>query len=209
MHETSLEALSMLRDPSHFSWYVIPLFAMVVYTYFVEIGKKNWNLVLAALAIWGTEWCLEVINALFLHFTQYSAVWTEVGPTAYLIFVGVNIETTFMFAMMGIVFCRVLPEDRNMKILGIDNRLFLTFGYSIFCVFIEVLLNQIGVLVWNYWWWNFPNVWLIIIFGYSLYYFIGFHVFDTESWNRKIGIVGGLWGAAILSTILFVSLGWI
>jgi hypothetical protein len=37
----ALEALSRLRDPGHFQWYVVPLFAIVVYFYSLEIERKN------------------------------------------------------------------------------------------------------------------------------------------------------------------------
>ena len=35
--ESATQALSILRDASLFQWYVIPLFALVVYVYSVEI----------------------------------------------------------------------------------------------------------------------------------------------------------------------------
>ncbi len=209
MHESSLKALSMLRDPSLFQWYVIPLLAVVFYCYFVEIERRNWNLILAGLAVWGVEVCLEVINALVLYFTDFSAVWTEVGPTAYLILVGVNIETTFMFAMMGLVFCRVVPKDPAVKIFGIPNRWFFTTLYSCFCVCIEVILNQMGVLVWNYWWWNWPNIWLIVIFGYSLYFVVAFRVMDMKEMRHKVMTVGSIWAVGIVSGVVFIGLGWI
>jgi len=51
--ESALEALKILRDGSQFQWYVIPLFALVVYVYANEVEKRNWNLVFAGLAFWG------------------------------------------------------------------------------------------------------------------------------------------------------------
>jgi len=49
---SALQALSILRDGSQFQWYVIPLFALVVYVYAVEIERQNWSLVFAGLAFW-------------------------------------------------------------------------------------------------------------------------------------------------------------
>ena len=37
--ESATQALSILRDASLFQWYVIPLFALVVYVYSVEIER--------------------------------------------------------------------------------------------------------------------------------------------------------------------------
>ena len=103
MSDSALQALSILRDGSHFQWYVIPLLAFVFYVYTVEAEKRNWNLILAALAFWGMDWFNEIWNGLVLRFTGYAPVWGEPGPTAYLILVGLNIETMFMFAVAGIV----------------------------------------------------------------------------------------------------------
>ena len=50
---SAAQALSILRDTSHFQWYLIPLFALVVYVYAVEVERRNWNLVFAGLAFWG------------------------------------------------------------------------------------------------------------------------------------------------------------
>ena len=48
--ESSVQALSILRDGSQFQWYVIPLLVIVLYVYAVEIEKRNWNVLLAGLA---------------------------------------------------------------------------------------------------------------------------------------------------------------
>jgi len=53
MTPSALEAQRILRDGSLFQWYVIPLFALVVYVYAAEVERRNWNLVLAGLAFWG------------------------------------------------------------------------------------------------------------------------------------------------------------
>ena len=39
MTDSAQEALRILRDGSQFQWYVIPLFALVVYVYAVEIVR--------------------------------------------------------------------------------------------------------------------------------------------------------------------------
>ena len=47
MTEASQQALAILRDPGQFQWYVIPLFALVVYVYAQEFERQNWSLVFA------------------------------------------------------------------------------------------------------------------------------------------------------------------
>jgi len=41
MTESAQQALSILRDGSVFQWYVITLFALVVYVYANEIERRN------------------------------------------------------------------------------------------------------------------------------------------------------------------------
>jgi hypothetical protein len=208
--ESSLQALSMLRDPSHFQWYLIPLLAFVIYVYFVEVERQAWNVVMAGLAFYGLEWFLEILNALWLHFSQYSAVWTAPGDTAYLLTVGLNVEISMMFAVAGVAFAKVLPQDRTVKILGLPNRWFFVIANSVFCVFVEVILNFWGALVWEYNWWNWPNVWLIIVIGYSLYMIFSFWIHDMESMTRKIAIVSAMYVIDIVCLVVFMGvLRWI
>jgi len=121
--ESALQALSILRDPSQFQWYVIPLFALVVYVYTVEIERQNWDLVFAGLAFWGMDWFNEIWNGLVFYFSNYAPVWGAPGNTAYLILIGLNIEIMFMFSIAGVAFSKMLPKDRSLKILGVPNRI--------------------------------------------------------------------------------------
>lgn len=208
--ESAQQALSILRDGSTFQWYVIPLFAFVVYVYAVEVERKNWNLFFAGLAYWGMDWFNEIWNGLVLHFTGYAPVWGAPGKTAYLILTGLNIEICFMFAIAGIVFSKLLPADKKMKILGIPNRLFIAIAGSIFTVFVEVLLNKIGALTWDYSWWNAKAPFLIFLFGYFHFFIISFWVHDMKTVKQKMITVGTIYSMNIICLILFMGiLGWI
>ncbi len=210
MTEASRDALEILRDASLFQWYLVPLFALVVYVYAVEIERRNWSCVLAGLAFYGMDLFNEIWNALVLHFTDRSAVWTAPGATAYLIFVGLTIEITFMFAVAGVAFTKLLPADKSLKILGIPNRWLFAVVNSIFCVFVEVLLNRAGALVWEYPWWNFPNIGLIVLFGYLPFMAVSFWVYDMEKIRNKIATVSVIYAVDLTAIILFAwLLGWI
>jgi len=210
MTEASRQALEILRDTSLFQWYVVPLFAIAVYVYAVEIERRNWSIVLAGLAFFGMDVFNETWNALVLHFTDRSAVWTTPGDTAYLILVGLTIEISFMFAVAGVAFVKLLPADKNMRILGIPNRWFFAVVNSVFCVFVEVLLNRADALVWEYPWWNFPNVWLIVLFGYLPFMTVAFWVYDMERIRNKITAVSAIYAVDLAAIILFgVLLRWI
>ena len=201
--ESALQALKHLRDGSTFQWYVIPLLAFVFYVYASEIEKKNWSLVFAGLAYWGMDWFNEIWNGLVFHFTQYAPVWGTPGKSAYVILVGLNIEICFMFAIAGIVFAKMLPKDKHLKILGIPNRLFYAIAGSIFTVFVEVLLNAVGALTWEYSWWNAKAPWLIFLFGYFYFFLISFWVYDMKGVQKKAMTVGIIFGFDIVCLILF------
>ena len=208
--ESALEALKILRDGSLFQWYVIPLFALVVYVYAVEVERRNWDMLFAGLAFWGMDWFNEIWNGLVFHFTQYAPVWGVPGKTAYLILIGLNIEICFMFAIAGIGFAKLLPKDKRMKILGLPNRLFMAISGSAFCVFVEVLLNSIGALTWDYPWWSAGAPWLIFVFGYLHFFLISFWVFDMETIKRKVMTVAVIYVVDIAFLIIFLGiLKWI
>ncbi len=207
---SAIEAVKILRDGSQFQWYVIPLFAFVVYVYAVEIERKNWNLVFAGLAFWGMDWFNEIWNSLVFHFTNFAPVWGAPGKTAYLIFIGLNIEICFMFAIAGIVFSKLLLPDKKTKILGIPNRIFFAVVYSIFCVFVELFLNSVGALTWDYSWWNATRPLLIILFGYLPFFLVAYWVFDMESVRKKVVTTGIIYSVNIIAIIVFgFILGWL
>jgi hypothetical protein len=208
--ESASQALRILRDGSQFQWYVIPLFALVVYVYAAEIERGNWSLVFAGLAYWGMDWFNEIWNGLVFHFTQYAPVWGTPGKTAYLILIGLNIEICFMFAIAGVTFSKMLPRDKKMKVLGLPNRLFFAIAGSIFCVFVEVLLNAVGALTWDYTWWRAGVPWLIFLIGYLPFFLVAFWVFDMESVKQKAITVGSILGFDVVCLVVFGAiLNWI
>lgn len=210
MSDFALEALSRLRDGSNFQWYVIPLLAFVFYVYTIEAEKRNWNLILAGLAFWGADWLNEIINGLVFRATGYAPIWAEPGPTAYLILVGLNIETMFMFAVAGIIWTKMLHPDRNFKYLGIPNRWAVAIGGTIFSVFVEYLLNSVNALTWDYAWWNRGTPWLILIFGYLWFFVFAFWVYDTDDFKQKLRVVGTIWAMDVIGLIVFAGfLKWI
>jgi hypothetical protein len=210
MSDFTIQALSRLRDGSNFQWYVIPLLSFVFYVYTIEAEKKNWNLVLVGLAFWGADWLNEILNSLVLRFTGYAPIWAEPGPTAYLILIGLNIETMFMFAVAGLVWSKMLHPDKNFKYLGIPNRWAVALLGSAFCVFVEYLLNSVNALTWDYAWWSRGMPILIFIFGYLWFFIFAFWVHDMPTMKQKLQTVGAIWAVDVVSLIVFAGfLKWI
>ena len=211
MTPSATAALALVRDPALFKWYVIPLLLIVIHAYGEQIAERRWSVVLGAAAFWLMDWVNEIWNALFLHFNQYAPVWATPGHgSAYVILVGLNIEISFMFAMMGLYAMRQLPVDASAKVLGIDNRWFLAIVNSILCVLVEIVLNRIGALTWDLEYWSATCPWLIFLIGYLPFFVVGYWVHDMQDVRRQLRVVSGLAALVVISLVTFGAvLGWI
>lgn len=208
----SILALSKLRQLNpELGWYVIPLLAIVLYIYGVEIKNAretgNWSTIFAGLTILGLDLINEIWNGLVFAFTDYSAFWTTPGASAYIILIGWNIEIAFMFSIAGIIFAKFLPDDKNKKILGIPNRWAMAIGFTLFCVIVEIFLNLGNYLIWEYVWWHWYNPFLIFLIGY-FYFFVGaFYVYDLPDRKSKVKVVGIIYAIGIGLLCIFLPLG--
>ena len=208
--EFAQQALDILRDHSQFQWYVISLLAIVTYIYSSEIYNKCWNAVFAGLAFWGADSINEIINSIFFYLNGRAPLWAAPGGTAYLVLIGLNIEIMFMFAIAGIAWSKMLLPDPENRILGVPNRWFIALTGSAFCVFVEILLNHIDALTWDWPWWSASAPWLIFAVGYLWFFLIAFWVYDMNDVRRQSRVVGTLWGAVAALVLVFgVGLGWL
>jgi len=208
--EFAQQAQDILRDHNQFQWYVISLLAIVTYIYSSEMYNKCLNAVFAGLAFWGADSINEIINSIFFHLNGRAPLWATPGDTAYLVLIGLNIEIMFMFSIAGIAWSKVLLPDPATRILGIPNRWFIALAGSAFCVLVEILLNRIDALTWDWPWWSASAPWLIFLVGYLWFFLIAFWVHDMNDIKRQTRVVGTLWGlVAILVLVFGVGLGWL
>jgi len=204
------EAQHLLRAPDKFDWSTVTLLALVVYVYAVEVQAQRWSAVLAGLAFWLMDWFNEIVNALVLHFDGHAALWTVTGRSSYVILIGLTIEITLFFAINGIVFTKMLPAERSVRILGLPNRWALSIGLSLVSVGVELLLHADGVFHWYYWWWNVASFPVIVVLGYLTFYVVSFTVYDMPRLARKVGVVGALASLDLIAGLVFGPLlGWI
>lgn len=200
--------MTVLRDSSHFSWTIVPLFVIVVYLYFRQAELGNWSRILAALALWGMDWINEILNALVFRFTGYAPVWGIGHESSWLILIGINVEITLMFLVMGLAATTLLPADKRLRVFGINNRLFFACANSVICVLVELVLNHFGMLIWRWSWWNATHPWLIFLVGYLPFFLVAYAVYDMESRHRQIATVAAILGVDAVALATFISLGW-
>ena len=191
MTPATQQALSILRSPDHFQWYLVPMLAFVIYAYVTEVERGRWDAVFAGLILSVTEFTWEIGNALLVPITGYSALWVTPGDTAYLILVGLTIEIFLMFSVAGLILVKLLPADRTKRIGGIPNRWLIPIGLGLFCVGIESTLNQWGALVWDWRFWSWPHLYLLVV-GYCAPFLIVAWIYDRWSLKAK-AIFFGCW----------------
>lgn len=206
----TLRAERLVRDPSLFKWYAIALLALVIYAYANEVERRRFDIIAAGLAVWLADWFNEIVNSLVLEATDRAPLWATTGPTAYQFLVGLNVEISFMFALAGIVYAKLLPPDRSVRVLGMPNRLAIALGLSIVSVAVELFLNAAGTFHWEYWWWNTPFVPLIVVFGYLWFYLYAAWVYDAPTPRRRWTRIGALAAVDVAMGLVFgVGFGWL
>jgi len=215
MTDASVRALQGLRDFSTLKWYVIPFLAIVLFIYAKEMRKarssKNWDPIFAGLTLFGMDFFNETWNGWVLAISGRSAFWTAPGETALRTTVGWNIEIMFMFAIAGIVFYYMCPEDRNEKILGLPGRWFWAIAFSAFCVLVECVLNKGGLLVWEYPFWNrsIGGIWLIFLFGYFEFFVAINLVLALKTARRKASVIGIIYAVPVIMNVFgFAIMHW-
>lgn len=202
--DNTVKTLLNLRNPELFSWDLISLLLIVLYIYVNEWSKGNKAVILGGAAFWGMDLFNEIWNGLFLHFTKTAPVWGAPGnDSGFIIFAGLNIEISIMFAVLGICSVKLLPKDKDIKYFGINNRIFLACFGSLTAVIIEVILNKLGALTWEWKYWNPGFPYLIFLFGYLPFFAAAYFVHDLDSIKKQVYAVSGIFTIDIIAIIIF------
>ena len=195
-------AIAAVRDPSNFHWSILTLFAIVMIIYSNEIKAKNYRAVASALMLYSIHWLYEIANAIICHFSGY-ALWT-VSPesTSFILLIGVSAELSLMFSIAGFT-CKLLPEDKNKKILGINNRWFFGISFALFCSVFEIFLAWTPAFIWVYPWWGALPVFITTYIPF----FVGAYLVYDLPLKKQIKAVGSLMAINILLLVVLVPLG--
>ncbi len=203
--ELTNQALQLLRNGEPFQWHFITLLSLVVYVYMNEYSKKNWNGIAAGLSLYMVHWFYEISNSLIQHFSGH-ALWTVPTGTSYLLLIGVCWEISMMFAISGIIVSKMLPEDPDTKIMGINVRLFLAIGTAALYSLVEIFLASTPAFHWVYNWWGSFPVFVTVYIPFFMaatysYYWTG---------RKQLMFIGGLFSLNAIMLIIFAGiLKWI
>ena len=191
-----------MRDTSNFNWTFIALLAVIVMLYVDEVHKKNYKVIAAALMLYSVHWLYEIANAVICHFTGY-ALWT-VSPesTSYILLIGVSWELSMMFAIAGFT-SKLMPQDKNMKLLGINNRVVFAIGGALLFSLVEIFLAGTPAFIWVYPWWGALPVFITV---YIPFFLASYLIYDREPKAQKKWI-GSLACINIVLLAVLVPLG--
>jgi hypothetical protein len=200
--EATRQAERLVRDPHLFKWYAVALLALVIYAYANEAERRRYDVIAAGVAVWFADWFNEIVNALVLQASDRAPLWASTGPTAYQFLVGLNVEISFMFALAGIVYAKLLPPK--------GHRLTIALGLSVVSVAVELFLHASGTFHWHYWWWNVASAPVIVVFGYLWFYMFAAWVYDAPDDRRRWTRVGALAAIDVAMALVFgVGFGWL
>lgn len=202
--EVTQKTLAIVRKLDNLDWLLVVCFAFVLYVYATTFEQKKYNQIAAGLALYAVHWFVEIVNALIQHFAGH-ALWTASGGSAFVILVGVGIEISFMFAVSGLILSKLLPKDKNMKILGINNRIVFAIINALLISIIEIPLAASPIFQWVYPWWGMLTVWILV---YIPFFLAAFLCHDAKPKNRKI-FIGSLFALNLIMMLVFIPLGWI
>jgi hypothetical protein len=174
------KALAILRSGDYFNLSAIFMLVVVLYIYFNEYHKKNFNAIVAGLTLYVIHWFVEIINGV-VQSVLGDALWTVPAGTSYLILIGLGIELNLMFSIAGIAQSKLLPEDPKEPMLkvgrySIRKPLAIGIGNALVASIIEIFLTFTRTFVWAWWWWNAITVFIFVyipffvVSAYSYYW---------------------------------------
>lgn len=107
-----------------------------------------------------------------------------------------------MFSIAGFT-ADLLPEDKNKKILGINNRWFFAIASALGFSLFEIFLASTPAFVWVYPWWGALPVFITV---YIPFFLAAYLIYDAKPKTQKT-FLGVVWGLVALLLIVLIPLG--
>lgn len=193
-----------VRSTENFNWTFIFILAVVFYVYWSEINKKNYDAVVAGLALYGVHWLYEITNAIIGHFAGYPLWTVSNDSTTFILLIGVSWELSMMFSLAGIISYKMMPTDKK-KMFGLDKRITVTIMMALLFALFESFLAGTSnhSFIWVYKWWGVIPV---FITTYIPFFIASNYVPDMEP-RKRTRFLAVLWGLVALLLIILIPLG--
>ena len=213
----SQDAMDLVRDivvrsTQNFNWTFIFILAVVFYIYWSEIHKKNWDIVVAGLALYGVHWLYEIANAIIGKIFGYPLWSVSNDSTTFILLIGVCWELSMMFSIAGIISFKMLPQDRTKRYFtkggtrkGISCKLVGALDMALLFALFESFLAGTSnhSFIWVYKWWGVIPV---FVTTYIPFFLAANYVPDMEPKKKKIFLIVE-WSLVALLLAILIPLG--
>ena len=193
----------IVRSTENFNWTFIFILCVVFYVYWSEIQKKNYDVIVAALALYGVHWLYEIGNAVIAHFFGYPLWTVSNASTTFILLIGVCWELSMMFSLAGMISFKMLPEKRKertfkYKLLG---ALSMALLFALVESFLAGTSNH--SFIWVYKWWG---VLPVFVTTYIPFFLASNFVPDLKPETRKRFLIG-LWSLVAILLVVLIPAG--
>ena len=203
-------AYQSLRTTDNFNWTFIFILAVVFYVYWSEIKNKNYDAIIAGVALYSVHWFYEIMNAVIGKATGYPLWCVSGDSTTFILLIGVCWELSMMFSIAGIISYKMLGDNPD-KVLfqrgkfKITMRLAGAIGMALLFALIESFLagTENGSFIWVYKWWG---VLPVFITTYIPFFLASNYVPKMKPKAKKIFLFS-LIGLNILLLAILIPLG--
>ena len=203
-------AITQVRHTENFNWTFIFILAVVFYVYWSEIKNKNYDAIIAGIALYSVHWFYEIMNAVICSVTGYPLWCVSAESTTFILLIGVCWELSMMFSIAGIISYKMLGDDPDKILLSrgkfkISMRLVGAIGMALLFALIESFLagTENGSFIWKYEWWG---VLPVFITTYIPFFLASNYVPKMNAKAKKIFLFS-LIGVNILLLAILIPLG--
>ena len=200
-----------VRSTENFNWTFIFILAVVFYIYWTELHNKNYEMIYAALALYGVHWLYEIGNAIIGHVTGYPLWSVSNESTTFILLIGVCWELSMMFSLAGMISFKMLPDDRSKRYFskdgkgGISCKLAGALSMALLFALVESFLAGTSnhSFIWVYKWWG---VLPVFITTYIPFFLAANYVPDMAPKKRKTFLIV-VWGLVAVLLVTLIPAG--
>lgn len=103
-------------------------------------------------------------------------------------------------------FSKLLPDDPQLRLLGINNRLLFAISNAAFFFMFEICLVKTPAFAWVYRWWGAIPVFITV---YIPFFVVAFYCYDRAP-RTQTRVIGSLFAINAVMLVIFAGiLGWI